>query len=97
MPPSPQISSSKPNSMMSSPLSPITQMSTSLGLSNSVMSPVPHPTPFSNVVPMSGAPAMPIKREILFPPDSVEAVVPVLGRKKKLHKVRQAPNYFKTE
>lgn len=69
------------------------------GAQNANMRPVPRPgKPFPNVMPPSsgkGTPAQPAtsnsyshtqmpKREITFPPDSVEATVPVLYRRKRI-------------
>lgn len=92
--PLPHAQNSKPlNSMLSSPLTPINQMASSaMALSNSAIHCVPQPTPFSQTA--LAAPPMPIKKEIVFPPDSVEAVSPVLTRRRKLHKVSVLASYL---
>lgn len=52
----------------------------------------PQPSQFSQL-PIPTSP-VPIKKEIVFPPDSVEAITPLLGRRRKLHKVSQVGRHL---
>ena len=54
----------------------------------------PYPVPPGSMPmppPQAAAPGVQMKKEIVFPPDSVEAVTPVLTKRKKLHKSDVAP------
>jgi len=77
--------------MLSGQLAPINQLSSMSPMGSPVG---PHSSAVSALPPASQFPqppmpaaAVPIKKEIVFPPDSVESVSPVLSRRRKLQKV----------
>lgn len=89
MPPSGPVpsSSSAPKAQPHSQIPPINQLSamsphqTSAGVFSS-----PQPTQFSQL-PVA-APQVPMKKEIVFPPDVIESIQPVVSRRRKLGKVK---------
>ena len=83
-------------SMMSAQLAPINQLSSMSPMSphpSAVVSAAPQPTQFSQL-PMA-VPPVPIKKEIVFPPDCVESVLPVVSRRRKLQKVGSQTLFLK--